>query len=673
MNSPDVSLRRPQPLRAAPTCRLPAGELPRRTRAVFVLDTSGSMRGTGDGQADIFERVKASVDAYVRRLRPDRVEMVSFDSGVRYQRGVDRPAENPEWSALLTGLKADGKNTYLYRSLHTALSKLGGQGEYLTTIFVLTDGIDNDPARLHTARSALQAFERRGALDRLHYVALGTRIPDDLRAALRASVYAAGHTYKAGTVPVLGQGNLAGGALDVTSLDQVTVPLPNGTPVSLGSAMPARLSLAQNAVRDGRVRLKLRGSLAPGSAALLCAPLVPTADGINLRPAALLLRLNTPESSGLNWLNPGADLNLRPGEDVVLRYRAGSGLSLGDLRVDPQQRSLTATLERRPGAREFGVRLRHTGQNAAQVTPVLLGTGRSVPLPTVRLAVGPGAAQGSSANPAVRSGDAPATQGASQTSLEGQPKFPARFGLLLLCAAALVGLSLLLRRRRKVPAAANRLPGGAFPVPGVEGLEYSEERTLALVTAQGDVMGIPAPLSGPFDVGQVSRVPHLSGLRAEQHRDGLQILRVPDDLEVSRGALLLQAGDVVRPGTLLGIAVAGAARAPEADLGSLAGLGLPLTLRADDLTVHISGPYGDHVLVVRSGVSDLGATLGSPVLAGLKLTPSGTQLLLVEVPEGLHLRRPGESMPLRPGTYLPQTPTVLELNPDGSQPSPGAV
>ncbi|MFD1730842.1 VWA domain-containing protein [Deinococcus malanensis] len=261
-----------------------------------MLDTSGSMRGTGDGQADIFERVKASVGAYVRGLDPDRVELVSFDSGVRHQRGFDRPAASSEWTAFLAGLKADGKNTYLYRSLHAALSRLGDQDAYLTTIFVLTDGIDNDPARIHSAHSALRAFAGRGALDRLHYVALGTRIPDDLRAALRASTYAAGHTYRAGQVPVLGRGNLAGGALNVTRLDQVDVPLPNGTPVSLGSAVPARLSLALPAVQDGRVRLRLRGSLAPGSAALLCAPLSPAPEDINLRPAALLLRLNTPKA-----------------------------------------------------------------------------------------------------------------------------------------------------------------------------------------------------------------------------------------------------------------------------------------------------------------------------------------------------------------------------------------
>ncbi|MFD1730840.1 hypothetical protein ACFSC4_06720 [Deinococcus malanensis] len=79
------------------------------------------------------------------------------------------------------------------------------------------------------------------------------------------------------------------------------------------------------------------------------------------------------------------------------------------------------------------------------------------------------------------------------------------------------------------------------------------------------------------------------------------------------------------------------------------------------------------MLVVRSGVVDLGSALHAPVLAGLKLTPSGTHLLLVEVPEGLHLRRPGESTPLRPGTYLPQTPTVLEHGFGASRAGPGPV
>ncbi|MFC4637318.1 vWA domain-containing protein [Deinococcus hohokamensis] len=656
---------------ATAACALPAGDLPQRTRVVFVLDTSGSMRGEGDGQADIFAGVKGALDAYVRRYRPDRAEVVTFDRGVREVRRFEAPASQPAWGTFLARLQADGQNTYLYRSLHAALSPLRGAGEYLTTVFVLTDGIDNDPARAYTARSALDAFVGRGPLDRLHYLALGTQLPDDLRAALEASAYADGHTYAPGQLPALGQGDLAGGARAVTVPGTLALPLAPGTPLHLGSPLADRLQLshptvqplggqasgqkAAQAALEGAVHITARGPLPPGSAALLCA--TPRTSGVHLQPVALLLHLNPQDQSGLRWLNPGADLRLRPGEETVLRYRAGRAAALGDQPLaltQPQglEGEVGAAGRGQGGTREFSVRLRATGGAAAgAVRPLLrLGAGRALPLPVVRLeAAGRAGATGPAAPP---------------TSLEGQPRVPARFLTLLLGAAALVGLTLLLGRRRAAPAPRPR-PTPA-PVPGVEGLEYSEERTLALITAHGEAMGVPAPLGGPFDVGQVARVPHLSGLRAQQHQGGLQILRVPDDLEVSQGGRLLRPGDVVRPGTLLGIAVARPARAPEADLGGLAGLGVPLTLRADDLTLYVSGPYGEHALVVRSGVSDLGMALQAPVLLGLKVAASGTHLLLVEVPASLDLRRPGESAPLRPGTYLPQTATLLDVKGEGA-------
>lgn len=200
--------------------------------------------------------------------------------------------------------------------------------------------------------------------------------------------------------------------------------------------------------------------------------------------------------------------------------------------------------------------------------------------------------------------------------------------------------------------------------PAVEGIEYGAGRVLSLVAAGGEVTPVPIPLGGPFDLGQLARVPHLSGLRAEQHRDGLKILRVPADLEVSQGARLVEAGDVVRPGALLGVAVARAGRAPRPPLGTLAGLGLPLTLRRDAANVRAAGPYGQHTVTLPAGLSDLGAVFGAPALSGLKVTLSGPNVLLVEVPSGLRLRRSGETAPLQPGSYLPDL-TLIDLPAEG--------
>ncbi|CAM3873405.1 hypothetical protein DEFR109230_15470 [Deinococcus frigens] len=209
--------------------------------------------------------------------------------------------------------------------------------------------------------------------------------------------------------------------------------------------------------------------------------------------------------------------------------------------------------------------------------------------------------------------------------------------------------------------------------PAVEGIEYSGGRLLSLVAAGGEVTPVPIPLGGPFDLGQLARVPHLSGLRAEQHRDGLRILRVPADLEVSQGARLIVAGDVVRPGTLLGVAVGRAGRAPQPALGTLAGLGQPLTLHheavhhetlhQDAASVRAAGPYGQHTVTLPPGPSDLGMVFGAPALEGLRVTVSSPRILLVEVPNGLRLRRSGESAPLQPGSYLPGL-TLVDLPDD---------
>ena len=63
----------------------------------------------------------------------------------------------------------------------------------------------------------------------------------------------------------------------------------------------------------------------------------------------------------------------------------------------------------------------------------------------------------------------------------------------------------------------------------------------------------------------------------------------------------------------------------------------------------------------------LGDTLDAPALSGLKFSVSGGRILLVEHPEHLSLHRPGEAAPLRPGTYLPDTPTPLDLAPSSDR------
>lgn len=640
-------------------CALPAGTLPTQTRAVFLLDTSGSMRGIGDGRANIFGQVKQSVLNYVKAAQPDQLEIMTFDSGIRTRRSYDLPAAMPRFETDLSALSADGRNTHLYRSLEAALKPLQGADQYITNVYVMTDGIDNDRTRRVNAQQALSAFAKRGPLDSLTYIALGTDIPKDAADALRGSDYASGLTLPVGQAPDLVGGGLGTATATASDPAHIPAPFPDGTPLTLASAVRG-LGLSAQTAQGGQTSLHAPARLPFGTPALLCAPPTPPAAGstlIGARPHRVLLSLNFgQEGSGMRWLNSGADRALNPGETVTLRFFAAPNLDLSGPKVGVSlpagTTGLDASLERESGARFFAVKLRNTGSQVAQVvTPrLILGTGRSVELPSVSVGTGTAPA-----------GTPPSVLAPSSDSAEvSNSRFPA--WLMVLLALSVLALGLLgfwwaLRRARTPrPRPMPKVTGTA--VPSVKGIQYGEDRLLALVSDSGEVSSVSTPLGGPFDVGMLARVPLLSGLRAEQHIDGLRILTIPSDIEVSQGARLLQVGDVIRPGTLLGVAVAEPARAPHAPLGSLVGLGLPLTFKTEGVTLHVCGPYGVHGLTVQAGITDLGAEFNAPALLGLKVGVSGPHILLADVPAGMTLQRVSaegvlETAPLRAGTYLP--------------------
>lgn len=647
--APRVTLRRLPAALPPEQCRLPgpptptdaatlAASLPTRTRAVFLLDTSGSMRGIGDGQADIFGRVKAAVNGYVRSQRPDRVDLLTFDQGLRSRRSYSLPADRTRWNTDLAALRADGRNTYLYRSLGEGLAPLGGAEQYVTTVLVLTDGTDNDPAGEWTAARALAAFRGRGGLDTLHYVALGTPLPPDARAALRASGYARGVSLPVGEVPVLARVAAGTALLSVTDPAQVPLGWPDGTPLTLSA--PAGVALARPVVEGGQAALRVGREVTPSTPALLCAPapetggpprraLLRLAVGEAAAPGAATPAPVRPRQTGLVWLNPGADRALGPGESVTLRYRLNAGLASEalSLRLPP---GLSGEVWSLPGGREVAVNLTRVDGAAGAGVPRLVGGGQVFALAPV-------------GEPGGAPGEAGSGSGVPWAGLAG------------LGAAALVGGGLLLlgRRRRRRPRPTPP-PAPTYPAPeAIEGLEYTPDLALWLVGRGGRRQPLAAPLDAPFDVGQLARVPHLSGLRLAHESGGLRVLRVPADLEVSQGTRLLEGGEVVRPGTLLGLAVAHPARSPHPPLGSLVGLGLPLSLHADGVSLRLRGPYGEHAVTLSPGLVDLGTLLGAPALEGLRVTVSGPRVLLATVPGGLKLRRAADGAELRPGTYLP--------------------
>ncbi|MFC6592518.1 vWA domain-containing protein [Deinococcus lacus] len=643
-----------------------------------MLDTSGSMRGIGDGRADIFDRVKASILNYVQQQQPQAVTLFTFDSGLQSEQSYVFPADTERFSSDIVALRAGGRNTHLYRSLEQALAPLEAAPHYATNIFVLTDGIDNDPEARYTARSALGAYQGRGAYDRLHYLALGTNIPQDALNELARSGYGEGVTYAVGDVPQL---EPARNLLTVQQPGAVAIPYPDGTLLRLAApdlGPLRRVTLGSETVQGGSIDLRVRGQIPRGTAVMVCGMvpgrgLTQTALRLNLPNAAPVVTARQ-EAAELTWLNPGADRLLRPGESVTLRYRLAPELLGRDLdRAGTDAPGLQTELLRLGDSRELGVRLTNTGlTEGTEVTPqILLPDGTSLMLASVT----GGAGEGMRLSPVPGRPLPPGTDTVGEpttavTQAAPEPGRPASRWAWLLPALLLgllaagawwwwrrrqgaAGKSLKARAQAAVPSVPSS-PAFSNTVPTIEGIEYSEERALSLFGTDGRVGSVETPLSGPFDVGQVALVPHLSGLRMERCRDGLRVLRVPSDLEVSRGGELVGHGDVIRPGTLLGVAVARGARSPQPPLGELAGLGMPLRLSSERQTLRVTGYYAEHLLPLTSGVTDLGQAFGAPSLRGLKVTLLSGRVLVAAVPPHLLLTRPGEAQPLRPGTFLPQ-------------------
>lgn len=709
-------------------CQLPEGPLPTKTRVVVVLDTSGSMRGIGDGKADIFDQVKNSLDKYVAATQPHQLNLVTFDQGLRQTNTYVFPDDLEQWQNDLSELKADGSNTYLYRSLQAALEPLTSNEHFLTSVFVLTDGIDNDPKSGITAKMALEAFTGRGQLDTLAYIALGTQIPKEAQEAIEQSYYASGWTFDVGKIPNLFTLNSATRHINVTDPNAVPAPFDNNTRLSLSSSVKG-LKLVNPYAQDGFTQLKVSANIPYGSAALLCAP--PTSNssatktkviGPRLRRILLSVHMgrHATQQGNLQWLNPGADRELDVGEEVVLRYRSGREFAVDSSHSSvyvPTDSGLVTKIEHLPRSRYWTIRIYNKGggifsqskdQNLSQIIIPRLtpsnGQGLNLPAITIKQGLPLTAVAGASGNapqaestqPKPTEDEGNSTQEENSTEENNAITIPDNstdavsdttsptagwtwnmkewppfiFYLLGGILGALVLGALFIWRSHwrdwlrgwqgsihglghNTSVTANRL-GKLGRIPNTEGLEYREDRTLALVTDSGPTSSMTTPLGGPFDIGRLARVPLLSGLRAEQHRDGLLLLSIPTDIEVSQGTRLLRAGDIVRPLSLIGVAVAPKARAPHGPMGQLIGLGLPLKLKTDGVTLNVVGPYGQHAVTLNRGITDLGEAFISPALHGLKVSTSGPKIMLAELPKGMAITLGENTSPLRPGTYLPK-------------------
>ncbi len=149
------------------------------------------MAGKGDGKYDISRQVQRELGRFLRETTStSTVRLVTFSQGVQASRDFAYPRQKAELQTYLDRLKPTGERTFLYRSMQDVFSKLSRNSALATTVYVLTDGQDNDPGPVKL-QDALATFDKnRGRFDKLYYIGLGTDIPQAARTAFDATAYA---------------------------------------------------------------------------------------------------------------------------------------------------------------------------------------------------------------------------------------------------------------------------------------------------------------------------------------------------------------------------------------------------------------------------------------------------------------------------------------------------
>ncbi|EYB69271.1 von Willebrand factor, type A [Deinococcus phoenicis] len=334
---------------AGPTCALPVSPPPDQTRVVFLLDTSGSMAGQGDSVADIFAKVKGAILRGTRATTaPGTVEIDTFDRGPQQRASFLWPGERAEFERTVNSLEANGANTWLYRSMQDLFSRLAPRDQVATTVYVVTDGRDNDPSRTASIRSALDAFNlSRGPFDKLYYVALGISVPQSVKQAFADTTFAQALELPPGQAPDFTAVTLTPGLVTVGPGGSFPYRRPAGTTLQLESG---RIGDAAVTIRNPngageRVDLEIQGTVPAGSVGYMCAQLPGARQNVLLRfdqdtprrPGSAAPAL--PTLGSLVLLNPDLDRVLSRGERAVLHYRAAGGPVTVEVAAEPPELS----------------------------------------------------------------------------------------------------------------------------------------------------------------------------------------------------------------------------------------------------------------------------------------------------------------------------------------------
>jgi von Willebrand factor type A domain len=315
-------------------CALPISPPPSQARVVFLLDTSGSMEGRGNSVANIFPRIKGAMLRGMRaNTAPGSVELLTFDQGPRRRLSFAWPTERGSFERTVNTLTAPGANTWLYSSMQALFSSLGSQPQAATTVYVITDGLDNNPSRAATLDTALAAFNTvRGPLDKLYYVGLGQKIPAEIQNRFAQTTFARTISLPAGKAPDLTSVALSPGVVTVGTDGSFPFQHPGEAALTLesGSIGGAAVEIRNPSAPGQRVSLGIKGTVPAGSVGYMCARIGGVRQNVLLRFVADTPPLNAAPApvdvlGTLLLLNPQAERTLKRGQSTVLEYQAVRG------------------------------------------------------------------------------------------------------------------------------------------------------------------------------------------------------------------------------------------------------------------------------------------------------------------------------------------------------------
>ncbi|AFV77271.1 hypothetical protein Theos_2282 (plasmid) [Thermus oshimai JL-2] len=308
-------------------------------RFVFLVDTSGSMMGLGDGKAVIFPKVQAELVRFLKTLPPSEVVFVPFHQGPQGERRFRLPEELAQAVAYVQGLRATGQNTWIYRTLMSVLKAAPPKEGVATVYYIFTDGVDNDRQGPYRMADVVQALKlQQGPYDWVYYIALGAPVPEEVRRGLgslpRTRIQEAG----VGEVPTLGAYTFKPVVLQLGNLMQTPEAQAEVALEAQGQPKPLRLLLDDTALQkqgaflevvptrleagSHTLTFRLRGQKPKEGeyTAWLC---LEAPEGTLVRPEAVPVRFayHPPATYTLVPENVPERLELRRGESATLLYR----------------------------------------------------------------------------------------------------------------------------------------------------------------------------------------------------------------------------------------------------------------------------------------------------------------------------------------------------------------